>query len=591
MAEFSDEIIKIITKKDKTIQTAEQRLFDKLDPTNQRVFAAVKKLVNEMNVSGGKIEFDDTNIDIVSQVDRTIIDAIQSSSMPSAIAEFLRDFETIKKFNFDIHKDVNDLSQSELEDLISPVQRTAVQTTLDGLTGSGVNANFVEPVRQGLFQNIAAGTTKSDLEQYLTNYILGNPNVDGLYSRYVKQVSRDALNQFDGQVNSRIAEEFDLDAFRYVGSLIDDSRSQCIRWVKKRILQKSELDSEISWASNNGSGMIAGTNSENFAVFRGGYNCRHSAIPFKLTPSQKKRLEQGGEEKQVETEVKIDDQINEVKNQVQSNQKQIQKQIDRDKVDEQFFISNQTPEINKEFVEVVSDADGAAKISTEYKTSIGLLTPTEGRSPTKTKGLSEKPNISGVWLPQMGNTTGGSCYKNNKGVSVKIKKGQTIIRRSYDKDLELFENDFDSFISKYNLKKGNVRGGQEVLADSNNFVVFYKDSKTGKYIPQTIAAVTELIDNNIAPTITHEFAHLIHNKVDAGSRKILNDLRRSKGITLSDAPSEYGKTNDSEIWTECFSAFVYAPKWFERNYKKSFDLFEDLLKEYGIDRDTIIQYQ
>jgi len=306
MAEFSEDIIRIINRKDKTIQTAEQRLFNKLDPTNQRVFAAVKKLVNEMNVAGGKIEFDDQNIDIASQIDKTIIQAIQSSEMPSAIAEFLRDFETIKKFNFDIHKDVNDLSEKELEDLISPVQKTAVQNTLDGLTGSGVNANFVEPVRQGLFQNIAAGTTKSDLETYLTNYILGNPNVDGLYSRYVKQVSRDALNQFDGQVNSRIAEEFDLDAFRYVGSLIDDSRPQCIRWVKKRILQKSDLESEIGWASNNGSGMIAGTNAENFAVFRGGYNCRHSAVPFKLTASQKKRLD-NPEEQQEEEEKVVDE--------------------------------------------------------------------------------------------------------------------------------------------------------------------------------------------------------------------------------------------------------------------------------------------
>ena len=303
MAEFSQEVIRIINRKDKTIQTAEQRLFDKLDPTNQRVFAAVKKLVNEMNVTGGKIEFDDQNIDIASQIDKTIVQAIQSSDMPSAIAEYLRDFETIKKFNFDVHKDVNDLSEKELEDLISPVQKTAVQNTLDGLTGSGVNANFVEPVRQGLFQNIAAGTTKSDLEAYLTNYILGNPNVDGLYSRYVKQVSRDALNQFDGQVNSRIAEEFDLDAFRYVGSLIDDSRAQCIRWVKKRILQKSDLESEIGWASNNGSGMIAGTNAENFAVFRGGYNCRHSAIPFKLTASQKKRLDNPEEQQKEEEKI------------------------------------------------------------------------------------------------------------------------------------------------------------------------------------------------------------------------------------------------------------------------------------------------
>lgn len=306
MADFSDNVIKIIAKKDKNIVSAENRLIQQLNPTNQRVFSAVKKLIDTMNAKDGKIEFDDQNIDIVSTIDKTIIDAIQSSEFPSAIAEYLRDFETIKKFNFDIHKDVNDLSEQELEDLISPVQKTAVQSTLDGLTGSGVNANFVEPVRQGIFQNIAAGTSKSDLEKYLTNYILGNPDVDGLYSRYIKQVSRDALNQFDGQVNSRIAEEFDLDAFRYVGSLIDDSRSQCIRWVKKRILEKSDLPSEIAWANNNGSGMISGTNAENFAVFRGGYNCRHSAIPFKLTESQKKRLD-NPEEKQKEEEKIVDE--------------------------------------------------------------------------------------------------------------------------------------------------------------------------------------------------------------------------------------------------------------------------------------------
>ena len=37
--------------------------------------------------------------------------------------------------------------------------------------------------------------------------------------------------------------------------------------------------------------MIPGTTPNNFAVFRGGYNCRHSAIPFKLTKSQKAELD------------------------------------------------------------------------------------------------------------------------------------------------------------------------------------------------------------------------------------------------------------------------------------------------------------
>jgi hypothetical protein len=239
MAEFTDAIIKIVDKKIKTIETAELDLYGQLNDVEKLIFEDLKKSINKLNVDGGIIQFDEKNIDLVNSLDRVMIDAIQRSTMPSAITKYLRNFQTISDFNFDVHNDVNDLSKSELEKLVSPVQKLAVETTLNGLTGSGVNTNFVEPVRQGIFQNIVAGTNRTELEKYLSNYVLGNPDVDGLYSRYVKQVSRDALNQFDGQTNARIADQFGLDAFRYVGSLIDDSRPQCRRWVGKRVLQKN----------------------------------------------------------------------------------------------------------------------------------------------------------------------------------------------------------------------------------------------------------------------------------------------------------------------------------------------------------------
>ena len=303
MAEFTDAIIKIIDKKIKTIDTAELDLYGQLNDVEKIIFEDLKKAINKLNVEGGKIQFDEKNIDLVNELDRVMIDAIQGSNFPSAISKYLRNFQTISDFNFDVHNDVNDLSKTELEKLVSPVQKLAVETTLNGLTGSGVNTNFIEPVRQGIFQNIVAGTNRTELEEYLRNYVLGNPNVDGLYSRYVKQVTRDALGQFDGQTNARIADEFGLDAFRYVGSLIDDSRPQCRRWIAKRVLQKSELQSEINWANNNGTGMIGGTTPENFPVYRGGYNCRHAAIPFKLTKSQREKLNLPEEQQKIEQKV------------------------------------------------------------------------------------------------------------------------------------------------------------------------------------------------------------------------------------------------------------------------------------------------
>jgi len=285
---FDDAVIKILTKKENAIVEADKDLLNSLTPIEDKIFEAVRRQVSKMNKDGNNLIFDDKNVDLLNEVDQIIVNQLKAYSPP--IKAYLRNFQTIKQFNFDVQKSVNDLSQNELEDLINPIQKAITQQTIDGLTGSGVNTSFIEPVKQGIFKNIVAGSTITDLESALRTWITTTQAGNSLLRRYVTQVSRDALNQFDGQVNSKIAQEYELDAFRYVGSLIDDSRAQCIRWSGKGVVLKEELEKEISWAISNGTGMIPGTNKETFATYRGGYNCRHSAIPFKMTPSMKKKF-------------------------------------------------------------------------------------------------------------------------------------------------------------------------------------------------------------------------------------------------------------------------------------------------------------
>jgi len=281
---------KIIDKKDQTIIDSENELLSKFDSIEKDIYNAVLKKVKTFNQKDGKIVFDDDNVTSINEINQIVAESIQKSDYVNQVKQYLRDFDTIKEFNFDIQKDVNDLSRGELEDLINPVQRGIVNQTLTNLTGQGVNTNFIDPLREGIYKNVVAGTTITDLEGYLNAFINTNPERMGQFKRYVSQVSRDALNQFDGQVNSRIADEFGLDAFRYVGSIIEDSRPQCVRWVGKGVILKEDLSNELNWAYSNGTGMIPGTTTDNFAVYRGGYNCRHSAIPFKLTKSQRKEL-------------------------------------------------------------------------------------------------------------------------------------------------------------------------------------------------------------------------------------------------------------------------------------------------------------
>ena len=50
---------------------------------------------------------------------------------------------------------------------------------------------------------------------------------------------------------------------------------------KLGLLLFEDLEEEIAWAENNGTGMIPNTTPENFCQNRGGFNCRHIAYPVR----------------------------------------------------------------------------------------------------------------------------------------------------------------------------------------------------------------------------------------------------------------------------------------------------------------------
>ena len=124
------------------------------------------------------------------------------------------------------------------------------------------------------------GTPSTQLKTELHDFIIGQKGKMGQLERWSGQITRDALSQYDGAVNDMVREEYNLNAFRYIGSLVTDSRPQCIRWVQKKVLRYDELTKELADPRNRG--QIPGTNKDNFGTYKGGYNCRHQAIPFRL---------------------------------------------------------------------------------------------------------------------------------------------------------------------------------------------------------------------------------------------------------------------------------------------------------------------
>lgn len=281
------ELDKLIKKKLSIMDNADENFIKSLEPTENAILKAVSGILNKFDIENGRLVNSDTNQQLLTALNKEITKIINDSTYTKRIEPYLREFDSITQLTLEIMDVGNGIKSTKVNP--NDFKKTAIDDLVKGLTsGDAVDTNLVQPIRKYLFDAVVFGQGQQETRKGLESLISGAGGRLGILRRYAGQIARDSINQYDGQVNSAIAREYGLNAYRYVGSLVDDSRPQCVRWVTKfgGVLPFDIMEDEINWAYNNGTGMIDGPNNrittpENFAVYRGGYNCRHTAIPFR----------------------------------------------------------------------------------------------------------------------------------------------------------------------------------------------------------------------------------------------------------------------------------------------------------------------
>ncbi|MDO4813433.1 MAG: hypothetical protein Q3995_07960, partial [Eubacteriales bacterium] len=103
-----------------------------------------------------------------------------------------------------------------------------------------------------------------------------------------------SLSQFTGQNNKLLTDDLGVEWFMYVGSTMERTREFCQHMTAKKWVHVSEIPEilkghieyegevhkcKIYAKTKLPSGMIEGTNEDNFQVNVGGWNCRHQLVP------------------------------------------------------------------------------------------------------------------------------------------------------------------------------------------------------------------------------------------------------------------------------------------------------------------------
>jgi hypothetical protein len=582
------------------------------------MLSQLKEYLRQLPTKGGKIVMDETSTRVLNQLNGVLGETLRHKDVRDAIRGLLPEFDKIAANVITMHGEESGLKVSQ--SLLTDTRNRMVQMTSDNIISSGYNARFADPVRKVLFNHINFGAGILDTEKALRT-IIAPTDGNGALTRYVGGVARDSFHQYEGQTHKQIAELNGLKNWRYVGNIVTTTRPQCRRWVGKDIILGSELEDEVRWARNNGSGWIPGTDVALWPINRGGYNCRHKAIPT--------RRGEGGRPQQQPTQqpqpapqptpapaptpaptpAPVPAPAPPAMPRLQRrtplqqpvipqpvNQQQTApavRQSNKPQIDQERFLGARNEAMNAAYAEACANQDGIVDVMRKNNTVHGFLKPGEELGSRKLKGKVEKGNPTAIH-GTLGKANGMAMIS-KAGVVTRLPDDHTVILKGYDNDMAEFQRDVEAWGKK--VSKGDywVSGDGNIWMEGKHLG---RRDRTGKPRIWSASTIGRRVEKNVIGTVTHENAHIIHFEVDnpvvvAGewSPPLMEKRARLWGINLADSPTLYGETNWHEFWAESFACYVHAPEWFRKEYPKAHGFFEDMLKAYGIDKNTITQYR
>ena len=227
---------------------------------------------------------------------KKLVDDFKNSTYISDIGSLLGNFDELETANKLLLSVINDNFDFDALDFSKEKKLIINELTESLLRPESFRVNIANDVRKILARNILTGAPIKDLKDELKRSVISSETGGGILGRYTTQITTDAVSQYSGIINDKLAKEVDLNAIGYLGSIIANSRVQCVRWKdqkgavllrKEKVAKLGYLPDEVKWANANGQGYgKKGSTSyillteANFMQYRGGYGCRHDAIPF-----------------------------------------------------------------------------------------------------------------------------------------------------------------------------------------------------------------------------------------------------------------------------------------------------------------------
>lgn len=244
------------------------------DRVQQRLYGRLVQLMGSMDTINGVLVLNEANVTRISEIVNTLINEdLMQGEYGDALREYLREFG--------VQGDINDAMFAEVIDTltVNPNWRLTIQeaqrTTLAALGTNGINQALGEPLRQQLNASISNSLTFDEAVEAIRVFVENSDEGLGRLSRHARQIAYDAFAFSERTYFHVVADDLDIQWFRYQGGVIRDTRDFC-RERTGQIWHRSEIE---KWAGSDWAGKAKGTDNKTIWSYAGGYNCRHSFGP------------------------------------------------------------------------------------------------------------------------------------------------------------------------------------------------------------------------------------------------------------------------------------------------------------------------
>lgn len=281
-------LLELIAQKNQRLEDIPDAFQSSVEKLQRKLFNRITELIGELQTKDGQIVMSEANLLRVQNINDELKRVLNGKEYIDAVRKFTAEFDTQKAINDKYFKKAFGSDFSDVG-IANQLVRNSQRNAFELLAGAPAEQNFIAPIRTQLENAVASGASFKDTITQIRETVEGTPEADGRLLRYSKQVSWDAFALSDRAYTNAIAEDLDVEWFRYSGGLVKSSRCFCDERDRQyyhfkeieawgRMEDLGECNTGEGWA-----GMMVGTNESTIFIVAGGYNCRHSIMPVSIT--------------------------------------------------------------------------------------------------------------------------------------------------------------------------------------------------------------------------------------------------------------------------------------------------------------------